>query len=85
MVSFFMLFGGPLKRKTLYFPCPVLSQVVVGQEQEVATRPVSSHLSSSVQCDLCGNTLTDTEAARLHMRSVHNILTYEGGTLLFVF
>ena len=32
----------------------------------------------SVQCDLCGNTLDSPDAAKRHMRTVHNVLTYEG-------
>jgi len=55
----------------------VLSDPIVEERQRPGVK-TSQALIPYVQCDLCNSKLQSAEAAKDHMRLVHNILTYEG-------
>ena len=59
-------------------------EVVIGHEEQVpilkknARKGVKAAKVSGVHCDLCNSLLPSEEAALEHMRSNHNIVTFEG-------
>ena len=57
----------------------VVVEEEVHHESEVSvTVPASSTLP--VHCDLCNSKLSSTDEAKLHMKTVHDVIAYEGMT-----
>ena len=58
----------------------------VGFFTEVAHEEIVEEFSCvpqiSVHCDLCNSKLSSTEEAKLHMKTVHNVLSYKGWSLV---
>ena len=62
----------------------VAHEEVVVEDEVPHEREVSMTLSASsslpVHCDLCNSKLSSTEEAKLHMKTVHDVIAYEGMT-----
>ena len=54
----------------------VVEEEVQHQSEVSVTEPASSTLP--VHCDLCNSKLSSTDEAKLHMKTVHDVITYEG-------
>ena len=50
----------------------------VQHESEVRTTTVPASSNLPVFCDLCNSKLSSTEEAKLHMKTVHDVISYEG-------
>ena len=50
----------------------------VQHESEVRTVTVPASSNLPVFCDLCNSKLSSTEEAKLHMKTVHDVISYEG-------
>eukprot|EP00092_Neocalanus_flemingeri_P031828 GFUD01034575.1.p1 GENE.GFUD01034575.1~~GFUD01034575.1.p1 ORF type:complete len:395 (+),score=105.87 GFUD01034575.1:55-1185(+) len=57
----------------------VIEEVLIDNiVEERQSNSRSRTIISNVQCDLCNSKLNSAEDAKIHMRQVHNILTYDG-------
>ena len=66
-----------LESESVAFFTEVAHEEIVEEENDISVT-VPSRCKLSVFCDLCSSKLSSPDEAKLHMKTVHNVLTYEG-------
>jgi len=66
-----------LESESVAFFTEVAHEEIVEEENDTSVT-IPSRCKLSVFCDLCSSKLSSPDEAKLHMKTVHNVLTYEG-------